>query len=184
MDRAVANRYVSALTEVVCSADSRLSPDSALMQLETFSGLLDGSPDLKQALSSPAVRAGDKRSLIREIGGRVGLDSLVVNFLCVVADHRRMGHFSVLVNQFRVWLDRHLGRVALEVRLAGPVSDSEKKALEARFREVTGAQVRAVYVEDPEILGGCSVQVGATLYDGSLRTALSSLGERLATGGQ
>lgn len=182
MDRAVAIRYVSALAEIVASHDSELRPESALEQLEAFADLLADSPDLGVALASPAVKAQEKRELVRIIGTRAGLDPLVVSFLCVVTDGQRIGHFNLFVEEYRAWLDRHVGRIALEVHLAGPPSEDQKQALEGRFREVTGSGVRTTYFEDPSILGGCSVLVGSTLYDGSLRTALNSLGTRLATG--
>lgn len=181
MDRAVANRYVAALAEIAARPDCALTPESALEQLETFGDLLSSSPELGGVLSSPVVKPEDKRALIRDIGSRAGLDALLVNFLCVVTDERRIGHFALFVDEYRSWLDRHLGRVALEVRLARPVGTDQSQALEALFRNVTGNRVRTTYLHDPAILGGCSVQVGSTLYDGSLRTALNSLGDRLAS---
>ncbi len=184
MDRAVANRYVSALAEVVVRDDVPLSPEDALGQLEEFASLLAAAPDLAVALTSPAVQVADKRGLIRDIGERAGLDRLVVNFLCVVADQRRMRHFPLLVERFRAWLDRHIGRVALKVRLARPVGEAQRVALEARFRALTGSQVRVAYVHDPDIIGGCSVQVGSRVYDGSLRTALTSLADMLVDSGR
>ena len=81
MDRAIANRYVAALAEIVTRPECALSPESALEQLETFGELLSSSPELEGVLSSPVVKPEDKRALIRDIGSRAGLDALLVNFL-------------------------------------------------------------------------------------------------------
>ncbi len=180
MDQAVANRYVSALAEVVTQQGSALSPESTLGQLQAFGDLTAESPDLAAVLRSPSIQPAAKRALIAEIGERIGLDRILVNFLCVVVDNRRIAHFALLLEGFRSWLDAHRNRVELKVRMAAPLGEDQKAELERRFRELTGKQVRATYEEDPSLLGGSSVQVGSTLYDGSLRTALGSLADRLA----
>ena len=182
MERAVANRYVSALAEVVTQHDSKLSPEAALEQLEGFGELLDESADLAAVLVAPSILPSQKRDLIVQVGSRLGLASVIVNFLSVVADHRRIGHYSLIVDGFRAWLDTHRNRIELQVRSAGPVGADQRAELESRFRELTGKDIRATYAEDPSLLGGSAVQVGSTLYDGSLRAALGSLAASLAAG--
>ncbi|MCY4533823.1 MAG: F0F1 ATP synthase subunit delta, partial [Bryobacterales bacterium] len=99
-----------------------------------------------------------------------------------VADHRRIGHYSLIADGFRAWLDTHRNRIEVQVRSAGPIGADQKADLEGRFRELTGKDIRATYAEDPSLLGGSAVQVGSTLYDGSLRAALGSLAVSLAAG--
>lgn len=151
-------------------------------QLEAFRDLLDGSADLDAVLRSPSIQPSDKRRLIEQVGSRLGLAPLIVNFLFVVTDHRRIRHFSLIADGFRTWLDSHRGRVEVQVRSAGPLGPDQRAELEGRFRELAGKDIRATYAEDPGLLGGGAVQVGSTLYDGSLRAALGSLAARLAAG--
>ena len=181
MTRAVANRYVTALADVVMQPKTGLSPEAALEQLEAFGSLLAESGDLAAVLQSPAVLPGEKRDLVAEIGARIGLARVVRNFVHVVTEHRRIAHFDLLVEGFRSWLDSHRDRVQVEVCSAVRLADGQKAALEQRFRDLTGKQVRASYVLDPELLGGSLVRVGSTLYDGSLRAALGTLATGLGT---
>ena len=182
MTQAVANRYVTALADVVMQPGSGIAPEQALEQLQAFGELLAQSPDLDGVLRSPAVSPREKRELVEAIGARIGLERIIRNFLCVVVDHRRVAHFSLLLDCFRVWLDRLRNRVEVEVRVAGRIEDEQKAALETRFRELTGMQVRPNYVVDASLLGGTSVRIGSTLYDGSLRASLASLAASLAAG--
>ena len=175
MTRAVANRYVTALADVVMLPETGLSPEAALEQLQAFGNLLAESEDLSAVLQSPAVLPDEKRDLVAEVGTRIGLAHIVRNFVHVVTEHRRIAHFGLLLDGFRSWLDTHRDRVQVEVRSAVRLGDDQKTALEQRFCDLTGKQVRASYVVDPELLGGSLVQVGSTLYDGSLRAALGSL---------
>ena len=182
MDQAVANRYVSALAEVVTQQDSELSPEAASEQLEAFGEVLDESAELAAVLYAPSIPTSEKRALIAEVGGRLDLAQIIVNFLTVVTEHRRIRHYSLISDGFRTWLDEHRNRVEVQVRSAATLSAGQRADLEGRFRELTGKEVRATYVEDPSLIGGSAVQVGSTLYDGSLRAALGSLAHRLAAG--
>ena len=44
---------------------------------------------------------------------------------------------------------------------------------------MTGKKVRARYAANPELLGGVMVQVGSTIYDGTVRGQLQKLREQL-----
>ncbi len=180
MTRAVANRYVAALADVVMEAGSGLGPEAVLEQLEAFGACLARSRDLQVVLQSPAVLPADKRVLVGDLSERLGLARTVQNFIHVVVDHRRIGHFALLVEGFEAWLDRHRNRVRLEVRVAFPLGPAQRGMLEQRFGSLTGQRVRAAYQVDPGLLGGSVVQVGSTLYDGSLLTGLRGLEQTLA----
>ena len=180
MTRAVANRYVEALADVMLEPGSGATPEFVLAQLQTFGELLRESSDLDRVLRSPAVPPADKRALLTAISSRAGLSELMRNFLCVVVDHRRIAHFNLLLQGFEAWLDAHRNRVQVEIRVAESIDADQRNALERRFAEITGKQVRATYVVDPSLLGGSLAVVGSTLYDGSLRSALGALAAGMA----
>ncbi len=179
MTRAVANRYATALAEVVQEPDSGLTPESTLDQLEGFAAMLRESPELDSILRTPAIGPGEKRGLVGEIAQRAGWSPYVQNFLGVVIDQRRVAHFDMIVRAFRDWLDEQNGRVAVEIRTARPLDAEQRAALEERFRALIGKEVRTQVVDVPSLLGGSQVLVGSTLYDGSLRSALDSLGQAM-----
>ncbi len=181
MTQAVANRYVTALADVVMEAESGIAPEDALEQLQAFGDVLEESEELVAVLTSPAIPPADKQDLVAEVGERIGLTPIVRSFLQVVVEHRHVAHFRMLLQGFRSWLDAYRNRVEIEVRAASGMDEGQKAALEQRFREITGKRVRASYVVDPYLLGGTSVQVGSTLYDGSLRAALGRLAGDLGT---
>ena len=181
MTQAVANRYVTALADVVTEAGTGIAPEDALKQLQSFGEVLAESEELVAVLLSPAIPPGEKGDLIAEIGGRIGLSPIVRSFLQVVVDHRQIAHFRLLLRGFRSWLDAYRNRVEVEVRVARQIDESQKAALEQRFGAITGKRVRASYHVDPDLLGGTSVQIGSVLYDGSLRAALGSLAGDLTT---
>ena len=58
---AVASRYANAMADVVTAASSPLRPEMALAELQAFENTLRYSPELQNALVTPAVPAGRKR---------------------------------------------------------------------------------------------------------------------------
>jgi F-type H+-transporting ATPase subunit delta len=51
--------------------------------------------------------------------------------------------------------------------------------LEAQIAKLAGARVHANYAEDASLLGGAVVEIGSTVYDGSVRAQLQQLKQRL-----
>ncbi len=182
MNRAVANRYITALTDVLLEPGSGLAPEAALEQLQEFGGTLRETPDLESVLRSPAIPPEQKRDLIAGISERSGWSQIVRHFLCVVIEHHHLVHFGLLLQCYQSWLDAFRGRVEVEIRVAQEIDDGQRAALEQRFRDLTGKHVRASYVVDSSLLGGSVAMVGSTLYDGSLRSALGSLAAGIAAG--
>ena len=182
MTRAVANRYIAALTDILLESGSGLTPEAALEQLQSFGSMLRDAPDLESVLRSPAISLEQKRELVAGVGERSGWSPIVRNFVCVVIEHHRLAHFGVILRCYQSWLDAFRDRVEVEIRVAREIDDGQRTAFEQRFRDLTGKHVRTSYVVDPSLVGGSVARVGSTLYDGSLRSALGSLAAGMATG--
>jgi F-type H+-transporting ATPase subunit delta len=65
---------------------------------------------------------------------------------------------------------------------ARKLDEPERRELEKQIAGLTGGTVEAQYEEDSSLLGGAVVQVGSTVYDGSVRGRLDRLREELTAG--
>jgi F-type H+-transporting ATPase subunit delta len=54
-------------------------------------------------------------------------------------------------------------------------------AIESSLARATGKQVRCGYTVDESLVGGVTVRVGSTMYDGSVRGQLDGLRRRLTS---
>jgi F-type H+-transporting ATPase subunit delta len=113
---------------------------------------------------------------------RMDGSKLLRNFLAVLIDHRRIGHLGELVAEFKEELDRRMGIAEARVRSARVLTPAEKKSLEQQLAEITGKTVRASYSEDAALLGGVTVRVGSTIYDGSVQGRLERMRQELVIG--
>lgn len=179
---AVATRYANALADVVTSRTSSVRPEDALGQLRAFEAVVRGSADLYNALTTPAVPANRKRAVVARIGGLLNISQTARNFLYVLVDHRRIGEISEIVQSLELVLDERLGFARAEVAAARELSEEQRKSLTAELERISGKRIRAQFGVDPSLIGGVVARIGSTVYDGSLRGQLNSLGRRLEGG--
>jgi F-type H+-transporting ATPase subunit delta len=171
---AVSSRYARALADVV-TGGKMAGSESVEDQLKDFLGLLQESADLKNVLTSPAVKPKQKKSLLEALGAKLGFSLIARNFLFVLVDHKRIALLHEILPLFRVEMDDRQGMVQADVTSAAPLGDMERGALEAAVAKRTGKKVRATYQVDPALIGGAVTRVGSTVYDGSVREQLQIL---------
>ncbi len=171
--------YARAFADVVMKTSSRLDPAGALQELRTIEALLEESDQLRRVLENPSIPGDRKRAVLDAITKRLGTTRQVRNFMAVLTDHRRLPLFSEILKQLEQELNDRQGFAEAKVSTARPLSDAEKKMLEAEITRLTGKKVRARYGQDASLLGGAVVQVGSTIYDGSVEGQLNRIREQL-----
>jgi F-type H+-transporting ATPase subunit delta len=171
--------YARAFADVVMKTSSRLDPAGALQELRTIEALLKESDQLRRVLENPSIPGDRKRAVLDAIAKRLGTTRQVRNFIAVLTDHRRLPLFSEILKQLEQELNDRQGFAEAQVSTARPLSDHEKQMLEAEITRLTGKKVRARYGQDTSLLGGAVVQVGSTIYDGSVKGQLEKIQEQL-----
>lgn len=179
MPQAISVRYARALVHAVVNPESGLDPKQALAELRTFSGMVRESSELRHVLLSPAVSLSKKRAVVRRFATAIPLSRLVQNLLFVAIDRRRTDILDDIADAFELALDERLGIVRAEVKSAAPLSGEQQSQIEQELSRVSGKQVRCDYEIDPELIGGVVARIGSTVYDGSVRTQLENMRERL-----
>ena len=175
----VTSTYARAFADAVI--DGRLDADKTLAEVRSVAGLLAESRDLRQAWETPSIPAGQKRAVLDALAKREGYSVTTRNFVAVLIDHGRVPFLASIVAQFEKDLGARLGFVDAEVTTARVLSAAERAALEGQAAKLTGKKIRARYSQDPSILGGATMRVGSTIYDGSVKGRLERI--RAAIGG-
>jgi F-type H+-transporting ATPase subunit delta len=154
----------------------------ALQELHSIETLFTESDQLRRVLENPSIPGERKRAVLDAITQRMGTTRQVRNFIAVLTDHRRLPLFSEILKQLQQELNDRQGFAEALVSTARQLSDQEKQVLEAEITKLTGKKVRARYEEDATLLGGAVVQVGSTIYDGSVKGQLEKIREQLVEG--
>ncbi len=183
MSIAVANQYAKALLDVVLKEGSPVTASEVQAQLESFRDALGISPELREVLMTPAIGAGSKRKALGGLAKLLGLSPVVVNFLSLVKDRRRIPLMADICAMFREQTDHRLGVLRAVVASARALDSGQQAALKGQLSSATGKLVEVDYSVNPDLVGGATVTIGSTVFDGSVRGQLEGLRRHLTTEG-
>lgn len=179
MASVVANRYAGALADLVIEDSGGVPPRQMVEELRDFETALRDAPDLSGILSNPAVPPPRKRAVVSRLADMIGCSQLVRNLLHVLIDRRRITFLAEIREAFEGLLDERMGVIRANVTSAAAMSGDERQALEAKLSTVAAKKVRCEYAVDQELLGGATVRLASTVYDGSVKGRLEAIGNKL-----
>jgi F-type H+-transporting ATPase subunit delta len=175
---AVSSRYARALADVITS--SKLDAAKAVEQLGSLVAAFELSRELREVWESPAIPVEQKRSVLDALAAKVGVtDRPIRNFIAVLIDQDRISLLAEIAKQLDVELNSRLGRVDAEIVSARELGPEQRTALMAEISRLTGKVVLPRYATDAQLLGGVTVRVGSTIYDGSVRGQLQRIRQQL-----
>jgi F-type H+-transporting ATPase subunit delta len=173
-----APRYAHAFSQVTEAAG--LDAAAVRQQLSDFAETLAGSGELRELLMNPSIEIQQKIKVLDAMAARMGMSTQVRNFIAVILDHQRLAELDEIFSAYAEIVDEHSGAAEATVTTAHPLNAEDRASLEAQIAKLAGgARVRASYAEDASLLGGAVVQIGSTVYDGSVRAQLQQLKHRL-----
>ena len=169
---AIAQRYAPALADV---AFEDKDADKIRKELADFVQAFAASADLRNLLSNPSVSAAAKKSVAGKIADKMGTRTEVRNFVFLLIDHGRTGIVAEIQQSFESEMNRRAGIVDALIVSANELSAPEKSQLTQALERVTRKKVQAQYQLNPQLIGGATVRIGSTIYDGSVREQLNRL---------
>lgn len=149
-------------------------------EVRDLAGAMGQSPELAEVLSNPVFPRGDREKVLLAVLRRVGAGTVTQNFTRLLLERERIGRLPDVSRELDAMIDDKVGRVSAEVTTATPMSPAQVGQLQAALAKLSGKTVQMENHEDPDILGGVIARVGDIVYDGSLRTQLEQMRERLS----
>jgi F-type H+-transporting ATPase subunit delta len=172
----VARRYARALFAI---GVDRGSFEQLGQELADLAALWGASPDLRQALENPVFGPAEKRGVLEQLLPRVTPSADVQKFVRLLLDKRRIAALPMIARAYRELADAHAGRVRAEVTSAEPLSPGQTDSVRRSLEQRTGKKVILETRVDPSLIGGLVARVGDLVLDGSVRTQLANLRQRL-----
>ena len=143
-------------------------------ELFRFSQTLQGSDELREALTDAAVPAARRQQIVEDLlGGRAS--STTVALVSMVVGTGRARVLPDIIQRLVAMSAAEANKEVAEVRSAIPLTDDQRERLAKALGNATGKQVEVKVVVDPSVLGGIVAQVGDTVIDGSVRSRLDQL---------
>ncbi|MQY06829.1 F0F1 ATP synthase subunit delta [Actinomadura macrotermitis] len=168
----------------VAAESARAEADGRIDDLEDelfrFSRVVEGAPELRGALASPALPADRKQSVLDDLlDGKVTPSAKTLVSELVLRPRGRsleggLAEYGKLVAQRRQRL------VAL-VRTPVDLSAEQRTRLAAVLATAYGHEVHLNIEIDPSTVGGLSIQLGDEIIDGTIAGRLDEVRRRLAS---
>lgn len=171
-------KYARALAEV--AAESGITQE-VQDGLEAFREMFRAQPELQEVLYSPTVPLEVKRNIVRAVARKMGLSEILLNFLFVILERSRLHLLDEFTDAYQEVLDEAAGIARVEVLSSHPLKPEELDRLRQTMSAVTGRTVKLSCEVDETLIGGVRVQVGSTVYDGTVQTHLEELRRKLAS---
>jgi F-type H+-transporting ATPase subunit delta len=176
MGGSVARRYARALFGIGIDAGNF---EAFGREIDDLAALLASSPELQSALENPVFKPEEKRKVLEQILPRVTPTAEVRRFVLLLLERRRLVLLPSIARAYRDLADAHAGRVRAKVTSAEPLTPAALDGVRRALAQRTGKQVIVETDVDPTLIGGVVARVGDLVLDGSVRTQLAELREKL-----
>lgn len=176
---AIARRYARALFVL---GEEVADAGTLLADLEAFSEAVEASEELSRVMFTPLYPRAERRAVVSEVASYLELRDELRAFLMILVDENRTRLLDDVRDSLRQLVEEAAGRTSGQLTSARELAPAELEAIRVALSRRVGAQVRLETAVDPALIGGVIAQVGDQLFDGSVRTQLVSLGERLRKG--
>lgn len=168
----LASRYALALYDY--AAERSVLPD-VLDQVRSLRKLIAESVPLRDFLNDQTLDSRQSAKAFDAVLRAQGFGDTICQFANVVARNRRLSRLSEILGAVMA-LDAHRrGEIVAEVRSAQPLNVAQRTNLQTRLAEAGYARVSIHERVEPELIGGLVVQIGAKLFDTSIRGRLTRL---------
>jgi len=170
----VARRYATALFAVA----GKMGKAAAVQH--DLGAIVDArreSPALKRVLESPLVPASEKHAMLDR--ALAGGDEVTQAFVHLLVNKRRADVLPAIYEEYVRCADEAAGVARAYVTTAAPLSSTLCDDLSLALTQHLGRPVQMHVNVEPALLGGVSVRVGDTVWDGSVRGALETMREQM-----
>lgn len=172
----VARRYATALADVVAD---RGEARQVQEELSSWEMMMNANSMLMEVFRNPTIPYEQKQKVLTSLIERVRLRPTTSNFLQVLLRNQRLTELPEVNLRFAQVLDERSGVVSAQVTTARDVPEAQQEALRAKLTAMTGKHVRLSFTTDQELIGGIVARIGSTIYDGSVRTQLQQVKEKM-----
>jgi len=169
----VLDGYATGLLEI---ARAEGDTESLANELFAVGRAIDGSDELRDAITDIRVPFGRKHSLVTDVlGGRAS--NLAISLVTMLVS---AGKARDITEVGRLMISKAAAAQQLtmaEVRSAFELDAGTVARLEEKLAAATGKRIKANVIVDPGVVGGLVAKVGDTVFDGSVRSRLQELRE-------
>lgn len=172
----IAKRYAKALADL---SVERKNVDKVRADLASIVETVEANPALQKVFANPSVTGGERTAIVAEIAVRLKLQAETRRFLEYLAGNGRIRFVREIRAAFEALLAERENRAMARLTTASDAKQADLAAVAKSLERLTGKTVEISAAVDPSLIGGATARIGSVIYDGSIRTQLAKMRERL-----
>lgn len=151
-------------------------------ELLAVSAAFDQANLVETVFSHPDLSDAEKKDVLKNaFTGKVS--DHVLHLLYLLVDNGREAILSHVAENYRDLANEEQGIASAVVHSAKPLTDAEQEAVAETFAKRAGkARLMITNVVDEHLIGGLRVQIGDTVYDGTVANQLARIEKRMIHG--
>lgn len=178
IEDSLSRRYAKALFELARESGQE---ESIVDELERFLATSSESR-LGAVLSNPGFTLDSRKKILLQVAKTLQLSSTTEHFLSLLLDRDRLACVPAIIASYRHLLNQAKGRVDAKVTAAEALGSVVIERLRDSLGRLSGKEVVLEEETNPELIGGLLVEFQGKIYDGSVRTQLEKMKQRIARG--
>jgi F-type H+-transporting ATPase subunit delta len=178
IEGSLSRRYTKALFQLAREAGQE---EQVGQELDRFHAAYSDT-ELQGVLTNPAFGWASRKDVLFEVTKYQQLSQLTVHFLSLLLERDRLTYLSGIVGCYRRLLNEVKGRVQAKVVGATPLEPPMVDRLRAVLGGISGKEIVLEEETDPGLIGGVLIELEGKVYDGSVRTQLEKMRQRIARG--
>jgi len=171
----IARQYSKALYEIGEEKDNLFELYDELKELHQT---IKSSEELSEALFHQRVLVEEKQKVFKRVfEGKLSDD--IYKFMLLLIEKRRIYFLENIVQEFRRHVYKHENIITVKVTTAVEMQEETREKLKAKLKEHVDKKIEMEEYCDPDIIGGMIIKIGDYLIDGSIKSKLESLEEKI-----
>jgi F-type H+-transporting ATPase subunit delta len=159
-------------------ADERKQLDAVAAEMVAIGQALRDTPNVAKFFANPVVKEAERQAVV-ERSLIATVSPLTGSFIKLLLSKNQLSELSGVTAEFARLVAKRQGKVDVDVTVARPLGAQELELVRQRIS--TAIQKEAVLKQkvDESILGGIIVRVGDKLIDGSVKSQLKAIEDRM-----
>ncbi len=151
-------------------------------ELRTLSEVFKINTVLSKILLNPMYALADRKGLVDNIGKAGEISVKVTRLINILVEKRKLKILDDLIEAYGVMEDDSAGRVRATISAPDELDKSLLDAVTTRLKEETGKNVILELDKNKDLVGGIVIRIGNLILDGSVKTQLAKMKEKLLEG--
>ena len=149
------------------------------MELRDISTVFAANPELKRFALNPIYKLEDRHGLIKKVGDVLEISDTVKRFLAILTKTGGIGIIEEISAAYSILEDELLGRIKVKVESATELDNSHIREINKKLRQLTSKEIILTVEKNPALIGGLVFRIGNTILDGSIKTQLGRVKEKI-----